>query len=302
MKKILYLLLILPLLFSSCNNDDSVMGEEIVEVSFCARLPYEMGTRASSTLSVDRVYCAVFENGEEIDYFRQTINIVNGEPIVYSPRLVKGRTYQIVFWASKEGAYDVTNMTAITRTSNTTFTEVDFNAFTAAISITVMGNYTGAIMLRRPIAQLNMGMTQEDWNGVANPETFNMVPTTTKITIPGKTTFNALTAEATGEEVDITYNLEVSGAEFVCAENTYKSIAMCYVLAESDKAIKDITYSVYDQEHNAIRENAVIHFVPFKRNYKTNLVGGLLTGDVFYTISSENFSGTDNDQNTEMIR
>ena len=63
MKNLIYLLLALPLLFTSCRNEDMATSEEAVQVSFCAEIPQPMGTRASSTLSVDKVYCAVFENG-----------------------------------------------------------------------------------------------------------------------------------------------------------------------------------------------------------------------------------------------
>lgn len=297
MKNLIYLLLAIPLLFTSCSNDDLAPSEESVQVSFCAEISNQLGTRASSTLSVDKVYCAVFENNVEIPTLRQAIDIVDGEPIVFAPRLIKGRSYDIVFWASKADSYNVSDMTAITR--NTSIPEADFDAFTATTPITVEGNYSTSITLKRPIAQLNMGVTPEDWDGVANPNTFNMTPTTIILKIDGKDTFNALTGNAVGTDSEITYVLDVSGAEFTCKGNTYKSIAMCYILSESTKETKNIKYSIYAQ-NGTIRENVDIIHVPLQQNYKTNVVGGLLTGTISYTIGFDDDFLTDDDHNKEI--
>jgi hypothetical protein len=283
MKNLIYLLLALPLLFTSCSNEDMATSEESVQVSFCAEIPQPMGTRASSTLSVDKVYCAVFENGVEITNLRQDIDIVESQSIIFAPSLIKGRTYDIVFWASKAGAYDVTDLTAITRTTGSAATESDFDAFTAHIDVFVSNdNQPKPIVLTRPLAQLNLGVTPEDWDGVASVSTFNMTPTNITISLTGKDTFNALTGLVTGDDKSISYNLSVSGSEFTIEEKTYKNIAMCYVLPDAQKENFDITFSINDQNGDAIRSNVAINTVPLQANYKTNVVVRLLTGTVTY--------------------
>lgn len=285
MKKLIYLLIMaLPLFLASCNNDDMVMGEETVEVSFRAELPQVMGTRAASSLTVDKVYCAVFEQGVEVANLRASVNVVEGQEIKFTPRLIKGRTYRVVFWAAKEGAYNVDDMTAITR--NPGKPEADYDAFTATTEITVMNTMTQAITLMRPLAQLNMGVTTEDWKGMT---TLAMTPTGITLSLNAKDTFNALAGEAVGEDKEITYNLNVSGEEFTCLDNTYKKIAMCYVMMDAtqqaDKTNVDIRYTITDQKGAAIRSDVSIYAIPLQSNYKTNVVGGLLTGTVTYTIS-----------------
>ena len=292
MKNLFYLLLTIPFFLASCSNEDMTASEETVEVSFIAQIPQPMGTRASSTLSVDKVYCAVFENGVEITNLRQEIDVVEGQPIVFSPRLIRGRTFDIVFWASKAGAYDVTNMTAIVRAAGST-AEQDFDAFTAHTQVRVNNNQSTPIVLTRPLAQLNMGVTSEDWNAVTN--TFGVTPTTISISLTGKDTFNALTGWGTGEDKPISYNLSVSGNEFTVDGKTYKNIAMCYVL--TDAQICDIKFSINDQNSDAIRSDAEIYAIPLQANYKTNVVGGLLTGVVTYTISMETgYNDTENNK------
>lgn len=295
MKKLTLLLMALPLVFASCSNEDMAPKEETVEVSFRAELPQAMSTRAVALEDLT-VYCAVFENDVEISGFRTAIKVKAGEPIIFAPRLVKGRTYDIAFWASKEGAYNVTDMTAICRTSSapTGFTEADYDAFTANATITVDGDHSQDITLCRPLALLNLGVTVDDWNGVANANTFNLPPKNITLTISDvRTSFNALTGNALNSAAnDITYTLDVTGNDLVVNGVTYKSIAQCYVLMDATKqnnsTTANLTYSIYSNNLSPIRENAQIIHVPLQANHITNVVGGLLTGTVTYNISVEN--------------
>ena len=299
MKKLIYLLLALPFFITSCNNEEMVAGDETVVMSFYAELPQGMSTRASSTPLVDKVYCAVFENNVEIPALRETITIEEGNEIVFSPRLILGHTYDIVFWAAKEGSYNVADMTAITRNAN--IEEIYADAFTAHTNVTVNNaNKTAPIALTRPFAQLNIGVTQEDWDGVASPSTFNMVPTNITIALRGKNKFNALTGIAIGNDEQITYNLSAIDETLSIDGVTYKILSMCYVLPEGEKENFDVTFSVYDQNGSTIRKDATINAIPLQTNYKTNVVGGLLTGTITYNITLKNgFNSDDNKKEIE---
>ena len=301
MKKLIYLLLAIPLFFTSCNKEEGMVSEESVQVSFSTELPKRIGTRAGTTdLNVNKVVCAVFEDGEEIITLREVITIQEGEDIVFAPRLIKGRTYDVVFWAMKDNNYDVADMTAITRISGTTATENDFDAFTESVEIEVTGSKSETVTLKRPLAQLNLGVTSEDWNAVASVETFGMTPTKMVIKLTGKDTFNALAGAITGEEKELTYTLDVSGEDLVAGENTYKSIAMCYIYPDAGQENIDITYTIYDQNNEAIREDVTIQNIPLENNYRTNVVGGLLTGTITYTITFEkDFNTTENNETIE---
>ena len=79
MKRLIYLLLAMPLFFTSCSKDEEMVSEESVQVSFSTELPKRIGTRASTTdLNVNKVVCAVFEDGEEIGTLREVITIQEG--------------------------------------------------------------------------------------------------------------------------------------------------------------------------------------------------------------------------------
>lgn len=301
MKRLIYLLLAMPLFFTSCSKDEEMVSEESVQVSFSTELPKRIGTRASTTdLNVNKVVCAVFEDGEEIGTLREVITIQEGEDIVFAPRLIKGRTYDVVFWAMKDNNYDVDDMTSITRASGTTAVESDFDAFTKSVEVEVTGSKSETVTLKRPLAQLNLGVTTDDWNAVASEETFRMKPTKMIITLTGKDTFNALTGATIGEDKEVTYTLDVSGEDLTAGDETYKSIAMCYVYPDAGQENIDITYTIYDQDNDVIREDVTIQNIPLENNYRTNVVGGLLTGTITYTITFEkDFNTTENNETIE---
>lgn len=291
----------MPLIFASCSKDEEMASKETIQVSFSTELPKRIGTRAGTTdLNVNKVVCAVFENGAEISTLREVIDIQDGEDIVFAPRLIKGRTYNVVFWAMKDDNYDVDDMTAITRASGATAAESDFDVFTENVEVEVTGSKSETVTLKRPLAQLNLGVTSDDWNAVASDETFGMTPTKMVITMTGKNTFNALSGTAIGEDTEVTYTLDVSGEDLVAGDETYKSIAMCYVYPDAGQENIDIMYTIYDQNNEVIREDVTIQNIPLENNYRTNVVGGLLTGTITYTITFEkDFNTTENNETIE---
>ena len=287
MKNLIYLLLALPLLFTSCSNEDMVTSEESVQVSFCAEIPQAMGTRAASGLVVDQLVCAVFdENDNEIATLRKTIDIIDGQDPVFSPRLIKGNRYQIAFWAMKEGCYNVENMKNISR--NDGYNEADYDAFTYATEIEVLNSEQKAVTLARPFALLNAGISSEDWNAVTN--TFGLTPTKTVVTYTGKKYFNALSGEPVGTAEEINYTMPVGGTVTVEGK-TYNSIASCYILPDflpvQATDVKSIYFTIKDLSGNDIR-SVEIPSVTLQSNYKTNIVGSILTGTVSYRISIDN--------------
>ena len=301
MKKLLMMLMALPMLMMSC-NDEMALSEETVEVSFEAEIPALVGTRASDGLTVDKLVCAVFENGQEIVGHRKTIDVTSASGITYSPRLVKGRTYKVVFWAMRGANYNVDNMTCITRSATGSANEADYDAFTATSDVTVVNAESKSVSLTRPLAQLNIGITADDWTTASS--IFGQTPTTCTISYTAKDAFNALTGEAvvndaaTGNTTEVVRTVVASRNDLTVGGVVYKHLGSCYVLmAEDNQTTLNLKLSVLDQSAQSIRENVLIPNVPFQRNYKTNLVGGLLTGTVTYNVSIEqDFSTNENNE------
>lgn len=70
---------------------------------------------------------------------------------------------------------------------------------------------------------------------------------------------------------------------------------MCYIYPESSQGNFDVSYTISTEDDRVIRKDVTIQNVPLQANYRTNIVGGLLTGTITYTITfEENFASNNN--------
>ncbi len=271
MKLFLYhiVLLLAAMSVAGCVKD-APASEDAVEVRFSASADIHDLTRGGGNGYC--VVCAVFEDGMEIRTLRDTVDISHGSAL-FSPRLIKGSVYDVSFWACKEGCYDVYDMTSIVRSS-----EVDgtgYDAFTAVERLAVDGGVTRQVRLDRPFASLNIGTSQAEWNCMVSQ---GLVPTSVRIKLEGKDTFDALAGMPSGDDGPLVYESVPSGDEFVCDGKTYRSIAYCHVYAEDHVDDICIEYSVYDRNGNPFCEDVLLEGIPLQRGWRTNVAGVSLTG------------------------
>lgn len=293
MKKICLLLMAMPLLFASCSKEIESCKKEPVTIDFCANFTDAAATKAGESLVADKVWCAVFENGVEIRPLREVYTVSGTQGVVYAPVLLKGHTYDIVFWASKNGCYVTDDLTSITRAANGSSSEADYDAYTAKTTILVADSKTETVVLKRPLAQLNVGVITEDWQAISDPAKLNITPKNTIITFEGKNAFNALEGKSTGKSQEIVYNLPISGSDLTCNGKTYKSVGLCYIFPESEKQTADITLDFYGDKNVTIRENLFVPHVPLQVNYRTNIVGNMFTSSIRYNVSIDtNFANS----------
>ena len=292
MKKLFYISLALSFFFASCSKEAGDGLTETVVVNLCPEIPGMMATRAVNDLTVNKLVCAVFDEDQEI-VVSETIAITDPADIHFSPRLIKGRTYDVVFWAMKEGSYNVDNLSQIYRVEGKP--EVDYDAFTATTKITVESSETIGVTLTRPLAQLNIGVTEEDWNAVV---ALGQTPASTSISYESYDAFNALTGGLLMRNYgSITRTAPASGT-FDVGSTTYMSLGSFYVFVDgtTETSLSDIKFTIKDGSENVIRSDVQIVHVPIQRNYKTNIVGGLLTGTITYNISLDEFADQDKNQ------
>lgn len=294
MKKLIYLLLVLPLFMASCSNDEVIQNEEIVQVSFSADISRRIGTRSETeVLSVNKVVCAVFDEKDNCkEVLREKKDIVAGQPIVFEPRLIKGRSYYVSFWAMKDENYNVDDMRNIFRKESST--ESDYDAFTASRKVENILNATSLnVELTRPLAQLNIGITVDDWNAVCG-EPLYKEPKSVEISNLGSSSFDAMLGQAVGDDVVRTF--DVSGDEFEINGQNFKSLAKCYLFPTGET--QDLSIKVNDDKGEEIR-TVDVTFVPFKKNYKTNLSGSFMTGTVCFNVTLED-TAFDGDENNDI--
>ena len=192
MKKLFYPMFALATMAmtTSCSDElenGAVSNGNEATVSFKVQLEDAVGSRALGDGKTTAKYLtfAIFKAeanaiGEEVEALRQQVEVQEDLTATVSTRLVKGQTYNFVFWAQSEevalvddatttdvnekGAgtyYNIADMNAIK--VNYTNNKIDANdelrdAFYASRNnLTVKGPITETITLKRPFAQVNVG-------------------------------------------------------------------------------------------------------------------------------------------------
>ena len=300
MKKILLTMLgVVGMLCSTSCSDESIVQD--VEGDQTVQFTVELndGSDASrATISdgttVSELYYEVYTNvnGEKELTAIDAKTEIKGKQATVSLALVKGQTYDIVFWAQAPGAYDASNLCSIS-IPGTTANNEEKDAFTAVKSLTVNGPIKETVYLYRPFAQINFGTLLTD---MQNAEKAGADLTVSKIKVTNLADYyNALEEKGCvneGEEsktVEFTeyaipdtiqQELTVKGSEV-----SYEYLATAYVLfpgKASDKVTTDLTLTV----PTGLNEDVVIEVpnAPAQRNYRTNVLGNLLTNSAEFTV------------------
>ena len=314
MKKYIYQLFAIAALWlgtASCSNEDEVIPsgkDEGVEVNFNLSLEGTVPSRAAdhdvagdiyaTGKTVDNVIAAVFFNGEEI--IRKTTNSIGSDlKCNVTFRLIEGQSYDFVFWAEKSGTYDTEKLTAIGMNySNVAANDEKRDAFTAVEKglLVKNGGMTKDIVLTRPFAQLNIASTDEE-HTIAEAASFGCDQLQSQVFVQGVySIYNAYT-ETPSAPVDVTFKLaQVPGAQGEVLKNVkskddtegtdYKGyLSMNYFLAEKMSS-QNITMGARFRSSVKGTTDVTIGIpnVPVQRNYRTNIIGNILTEQVVFNI------------------
>ena len=276
MKKCLFMGAMAAMLLgtASCSSDmEPTMGGE-TPVSFSVSLGDDIDSRTiSDGLKANTLKFAVFENGTEIPKLAQTVDVVDKKATV-TTRLVKGHTYSFVFWAQNSActAYNTSDMSAI----KVDYTSVNCNdetrdAFYKMDSFTVSEAFEKEEVLTRPFAQINF--LASDAAGVVNVDQYQSQVTVTGV----PTTLNTLDGTVTDPTEVTTYAYTTIPKETLEGYETYKYVAMNYVLAATNKEMKtEVALTVKDEKGAEVNTVTVAN-CPVQRNYRTNIFGDLFT-------------------------
>ena len=274
MKKFLFFGAMVALLLgaASCSSDiEPAMGGE-VPVSFAINLGDNIDSRTiSDGTGANTLKFAVFEDGAEITALAQEVPVANKQATV-TTKLVKGHTYKFVFWAQNSActAYNTTNMAAI----KVDYSEVNCNdetrdAFYKMDEFTVTAAFEKTEVLTRPFAQINF--LADDAAGVVDVDAYQ-----SKVTVTGvPTTLNTLDGTVAGSTA-VTFDYATIPNETLAGYADYKYVAMNYILAATDKEMKnEVVLTVNDgtQDVNTV----TVANCPVQRNYRTNIFGSLFT-------------------------
>ena len=292
MKKILFLGAMAAMLLgiTSCSSDmEPTMGGE-VPVSFAINLGDNIDSRTiSDGLKANQLKFAVFENNQEITGLAQTVAVANKQATI-NTKLVKGHTYTFVFWAQNSActAYNTADMSAIKVDYAANCNDETRDAFYKMDSFTVTEAFEKTEVLTRPFAQINF--LADDAAGVVGVDAYK-----SKVTVTGvPTTLNTLDGTVGTETTDVTFALDTIPNETLAGYETYKYVAMNYILAATDKEMKnEVVLTVNDgtQDVNTV----TVTNCPVQRNYRTNIFGSLFTVDGKFNVVIDPIYAGDHD-------
>lgn len=280
----------LTLLAVSCNKEQvaEVPDGQTVDVTFTAALPGEMATKAlGDGQTAKKLYVSVYENDDaktKLDLDKTATFTDLKTQVTFS--LVKGKTYNFVFWAqAAEGApYDVTDLKNIKISyEGAEANDEKRDAFYATRKeLKVNGALTETIKLYRPFAQVNFGTADYDAAVAAGVEPVKSVFTATDVA----TIFD--TFEAEGKEANDVVTFTESalpGETLVTKAGDYKWMTMNYILPmgkQDAKHISNVTAEFIPE--TGITVKASSPQTPVQNNYRTNILGNLLTSQVIFNI------------------
>lgn len=315
MKKILIpaISLAAVLLTGACSIDERTSGGNGDE----AMLTLNMGldgavqTRAiGDGTGADHLTYAVFDKtGTPIEGMKVSKDVTF--PTTETITLAKGQTYRIAFWAQNKActAYEVSDDMVVTIDYEGALSNDEKrDAFFKTVEVTVTGDAELDVELTRPFAQLNVGIYESDWTA---GEAAGIVISTSKAVVKQAASTLNLLDGSVAAPVDVTFdfanipapteNLSVD-LDGDGTPETYKYLSMNYILpndgtttGDASTTLSDLEFTFHPEDGNDITLTQGLDAVPVQRNWRTNIIGQILSGDLSLNISIDpGFNGDNN--------
>ena len=292
------------MLATGCSSsDDTVATQEsnLATVSFSVQADAVAGTRAISDGSgADELIYRVFDkDGNSVgtlDKKTETglTDLLTGHKVTLY--LAKGQTYKVAFWAQDANctAYTVDdNMGVTVSYDNAANNDETRDAFFKTVDVTVNGDMSVDVTLKRPFAQINVGCTDDDWNA-AQASGINVQ--TSSVTVKDAATqLNVIDGTVSGSQ-DVTYTAANIPTETLKVDadgdgtkEDYKYLSMCYILPNETttgtaKTTAGTEFTFKPESGNDITLSDGLQAIPVQRNYRTNIVGKILSGEVSFNV------------------
>ncbi|MBQ8501881.1 MAG: hypothetical protein IJ494_06260, partial [Bacteroides sp.] len=324
---------------TSCQQDEFESSAQGNEVDVTFTLQQEGATGAATRAIGDGttakyLYFGAYDVDGKYLQDLQPTNVAAGDHAEFDEnltttvklRLVKGQTYSFLFWAQSTEDETYYNVDFGGKQVNVKYGKNDAglnviaandekrDAFWTTKTYTINGPITETITLKRPFAQVNVGIEKGELaeaakagvNVVSSSFYFNEVATTLNV-FSGKV----------GNHVPALYEAAGIPAKWTAPEDLknvnskdYEYIAMNYILVNDlttdDSSAKyvmgDAAFTIWS-DTKAIKEYKVPN-LPVQRNYRTNIIGSIMSDAEFTIVINPIFDGDINypdDQKNELL-
>ena len=294
---VLFTLVSLSFLISCSDEKHSASFEYDTQVTFSLGVEDAIKTRSiSDGTGADQLMYAVFDEGGNLVIQKSVKDDVsgltadNGYDMTIS--LARGNTYQVVFWAqnSECGAYRVSDDMKVTIDYSGINNDETRDAFFAASEpFTVSKGTRVSVVMHRPFAQLNVGVWEYDMQQAVES---GIDISKSRAEIKGVADqINLLNGSVSGN-VDVDYGFSNIPDEDLLVDvdgnnkpETYEYLSMSYLLADESASTHAMSFEFTDKSGaNKIQFNQGLGSVPIQRNYRTNIIGQILSGEVSFKI------------------
>lgn len=281
---------LMALTLASCQKQVSdVLVEENVSVSIKAVVPTLEGTKAMSEAeNVDVVYYEVWSEDWSKRFYPAADEpavsaSVAGKQAVINVTLVKGLTYNMIFWAQNDAfdGYDVSDLKAV-KVDYGKFegNQDSYDAFYAVEKFTVSSVFEETVYLTRPFAQLNFGAS------VMSTDLGAVEVGTSSVTVSQLATlFDTREGVGCKPIQNVTFVAEgiATDQPLKADDNTFSWIAMNYMLMMNEKDVVLVNADFGIVGMDASVKHSVSN-VPLQKNYRTSIVGDLFTSNACLTV------------------
>ena len=215
--------------------------------------------------------------------FEKTVQMT-GNTTKVTLDLLNDQDYTILFWANKQGTeyFDLTNLRNVVVKTPITANNDDRDAFCGKDQIIQHdGAQTKTVTLTRPFAQVNIGTIVPSKTQIG----YDVTPSKSYVRISEiPTAFNVFTGLPEGQTTAVEFSTKEDPAtipaDSIYVEGKgYKWVAMNYIVVP--ESVVDVDYEITTA--SGVVKNT-INNVPVKKNYRTNIIGNLLTSNATYNI------------------
>ncbi len=278
----------------SCAKEQAVENGLPAEVSFAIEAPSGISTKANGDGSLAKdLYYQVFDkdmkpvSGLNI----QQKNLVGSKTSVKF-QLVKDQVYNFIFWAQtkKSGYYTIDSNEGLKKitadySTNKAANDENRDAFFAVVkNLKIDGPLTQNVKLTRPFAQVNIGTDDKLSNevdivdiskyleGAKSSFSVKQIPTV----------FTPIDGEVSVPEDVVFEAAAIPGDNLNVNKVTYNRLSMNYVFAPAERSVYDISATFQFDDGKEVSFSSPT--TPLQRNYRTNIVGSLLTNTADFNV------------------
>lgn len=299
MKKHLFIALAAVLALAACNKTASVeTAGETVDVHYtlnASSLSKAATDGDGAAANVNRYICEVYTAGNL--YIRKVNTVTPGTlQTTFDFKLVKGQTYDFLFWADCGNAdasdlyYNTTSLKNVqvltAQVSCTDARDAFFGKDQISLGETPI---TKPVNLKRPFAQLNI-ITTDIADIYASEIPASFLPDAITLTYQGYTGFDVSTGEVVGSKVEISHTCTPYASLANTPGVTAWTLTMDYILTtvateSSEISVRDVVDLNWVVKHGTNQITSIdFTSMPLKRNYRTNITGAMLTNTATYNV------------------